>query len=157
MDLWYVNILLVSLANLYLMYRRVSGEPVMNQILYSSMNLPKLASQRLQTVENLVSGMTGHMKGLTNGYAIHYQYLSNTWRLCQTFQNRHIPGVFSKKGWQDSKLFFGKYSLFISTGNWKLPYIVTHLPIPAVIDIVDKHASFSERRKQKTQVSHQAW
>ena len=77
MDLWYVNILLISLADLYLMYRRVSWEPLTNQILYSSMNLPKLASQRLQTVENFVLGMTGHMKGLMNGYTIHYQYLSN--------------------------------------------------------------------------------
>ena len=96
MDLWYVNILLISLANLYLMYRRVSWEPLTNQILYSLMNLPKLASQRLQTAENFVSGMTGHMNGLMNGYTIHYQYHSNIWRPCQTFQNRHIPGVFSK-------------------------------------------------------------
>ena len=68
----------------------------MNWILYGLMNLPKLALQRLQTVENLCLRMARHMKGLMNGYAIHYQYHSDAWRSCQTVQNRHIPGVSSK-------------------------------------------------------------
>ena len=36
------------------------------------------------------------------------------------------------------------------TGNWKLLYIVTHLPIPEVINIVNKYALFSERRRWKS-------